>query len=232
MSRRRSPACRGAAVDPADPARREDPIPAAWAAIIVADTVVAAQPPASSAAARLGRAAFRTEPAGAVASASSDAASSPTRIRPSRIATVAGTAPASRTAASDASATSRFCGYGSPWLISVDSSATTGRPPRSASATSGRTSSLSAIIRGPAPASRSRVGGPPRGGRPARRGGASRAGRGRPVGAERYIARKPASKASPAPVVSVAASGRRRHLESVRSRRVRGRAPSRRRVRA
>ena len=43
-------------------------------------------------------------------------------------ATVAGTAPASRTAASDASATSRFWGYGRPWLISVDSSATTGRP--------------------------------------------------------------------------------------------------------
>ena len=38
--------------------------PAAWAAIIVADTVVAAQPPSASAAARLGRAALRTEPGG------------------------------------------------------------------------------------------------------------------------------------------------------------------------
>ena len=77
-------------------------------------------------------------PAGAVASASSAASSSPTRSRPSWIATVAGTRPASRTAASDARATSRFAGYGRPWLISVDSSATTGRPSASASATSGR----------------------------------------------------------------------------------------------
>ena len=77
-------------------------IPAACAAIIVADTVVAAQPPPASAAARLGRAALRTDPAGAVASASSAASSSPTSSRPSWIATVAGTAPAARTAASDA----------------------------------------------------------------------------------------------------------------------------------
>src|SRR3954447_4496096 len=39
-------------------------IPAPCAAIIVAETVVAAQPPSASAAARLGRDAFRTEPAG------------------------------------------------------------------------------------------------------------------------------------------------------------------------
>ena len=45
-------------------------IPAECAAIIVAETVVAAQPPACNAAARLGRAALRTEPAGAVARAS------------------------------------------------------------------------------------------------------------------------------------------------------------------
>ena len=68
------------------------------------------------------------EPACAVASAWSAASSRPTRSRPSWIATVAGIAPASRTAASDAVATSRFCGYGRPWLISVDSRATTGRP--------------------------------------------------------------------------------------------------------
>ena len=77
-------------------------IPAACAAIIVAETVVAAQPPPASAAARLGRAALRTEPAGAVASASRAASSSPTSSRPSWIATVAGTAPAARTAASEA----------------------------------------------------------------------------------------------------------------------------------
>ena len=41
-------------------------------------------------------------------------------------ATVAGTAPAARTVASDTEPTSRFCGHGSPWASSVDSSATTG----------------------------------------------------------------------------------------------------------
>ena len=45
-------------------------IPAANAAIIVADTVVAAQPPSARATASDGRAALRTDPAGAVASAS------------------------------------------------------------------------------------------------------------------------------------------------------------------
>ena len=128
-----------------DAAGREDADPRREAAIIVADTVVAAQPPSASATARLGRAALRTEPAGAVASASRAASSSPISSRPSRIATVAGTAPGvSRTAASDADATSRFCGYGKPWLISVDSSATTGRPSASAAATSGATTRRSA----------------------------------------------------------------------------------------
>ncbi len=77
-------------------------MPAACAAIIVADTVVAAQPPSARAAARLGRAAFRTEPAGAVARAMSAASSRPTSSRPAWTATVAGTAPDARTAASDA----------------------------------------------------------------------------------------------------------------------------------
>ncbi len=81
---------------------------------------MAAQPPSASAAARLGRAALRTDPAGAVASAWSAASSRPTSSRPAWIATVAGMAPAARTAASEAVATSRFCGYGSPWLISVE----------------------------------------------------------------------------------------------------------------
>ena len=48
-------------------------IPAACAAIIVADTVVAAQPPRAIAALRLGRAAFITEPRSAVARACSAA---------------------------------------------------------------------------------------------------------------------------------------------------------------
>ena len=90
-------------MDTPDPARGEHPDPGRVAAIIVAETVVAAQPPSASATARLGRAALRTEPAGAVASASSAAASKPTNNDPSRTATVAGTAPSvSRTAASDA----------------------------------------------------------------------------------------------------------------------------------
>ena len=68
-------------------------IPAAWAAIIVAETVVAAHPPSAMAAARLGRAALRTDPGGAVASDSMAASSSPTSTRPAWIATVAGIAP-------------------------------------------------------------------------------------------------------------------------------------------
>ena len=123
-------------------------IPAACAAIIVADTVVAAQPPSASAAARLGRAAFRTDPAGAVARAISAASSRPTSNRPAWTATVAGTAPDARTAASDAVATARFCGYGRPWLMSVDSSATTGRRSARAAATSGWMSSRSVSMDG------------------------------------------------------------------------------------
>ena len=45
-------------------------------------------------------------------------------------------------------ATSRFCGYGRPWLMSVDSRATTGRPSASAAATSGLMSRRSVIIGG------------------------------------------------------------------------------------
>ena len=70
----------------------------------------------------------------------------PTRIRPAWMATVAGTAPEARTAASDALATSRFGGYGRPWLMSVDSSATTGRPSSRARATSGAMTRRSASI--------------------------------------------------------------------------------------
>src|SRR4029079_7895952 len=138
----------GAATRPAVPARAprwtppippvaKTEIPAAWAAIIVAETVVAAQPPPASAAARLGRAALRTEPAEDVARAVRAYSSRPTRMRPALIATVAGIAPAARTAASDASATSMFCGYGRPWLISVDSRATTAPPSARAAETSG-----------------------------------------------------------------------------------------------
>src|ERR1035437_10248397 len=116
-------------------------IPAAAAAIIVADTVVAAQPVPAIAIDRFGRAALSTPVV--VASVTSWPSSSPTIIRPPWIATVAGVEPLSRTAASAARATSTLCGYGKPWLINVDSSATTGWPAASASATSGETVSLS-----------------------------------------------------------------------------------------
>ena len=58
------------------------------------------------------------------------------RITPSITAIVAGTAPASRTAASTARAVSRFSGQGRPWAITVDSSPTTARPVASAPAIS------------------------------------------------------------------------------------------------
>ena len=85
-------------------------MPAAWAAIIVAATVVAPQPPDAIAAPRFGRDTLRTDPWGAVASASRPSAPSPTRSRPSLSATVAGTAPVERIACSEAVATSTFCG--------------------------------------------------------------------------------------------------------------------------
>ena len=123
---------------PPIPPVAKTPMPAAAAAIIVADTVVAAQPPRASAAPRFGRAALTTAPGGAVAERHRGRRRDrPTRNRPSRMATVAGTAPASRTAASDARATAMLSGCGRPWLMSVDSSATTGRPAASAAATSG-----------------------------------------------------------------------------------------------
>jgi len=67
-------------------------------------TVVAAQPPPDSATDRLGRDAFITPPV--VASVTSCSLLRPMRIRPPLIATVAGTAPLSRTASSAALATS------------------------------------------------------------------------------------------------------------------------------
>ncbi len=50
---------------------------------------------------------------------------------------VAGVAPAARTSASTSAAVAAFSGQGMPWVMMVDSSATTGRPAASASRTSG-----------------------------------------------------------------------------------------------
>ncbi len=63
------------------------------------------------------------------------------------IAMVAGTAPPARTAASTARAVSWFCGAGMPWVIMVDSRATSGRRAAMASATSG--AKLSGGVMGP-----------------------------------------------------------------------------------
>ena len=171
---------------------------------------------AASAAARFGRAAFRTS--GRLRERLEiGVRSSPTRNRPSRIAIVAGTAPPSRTAASDARATSRFCGYGRPWLMSVDSSATIGR--RSASAARDLFGDGAAGQRSPSgacSAHRERQLGPRPRELPRRRPmadedarwSAAVVGTGPRAASPATTTRNPASKASPAPVVSVVSIGR------------------------
>ena len=67
---------------------------------------------------------------------SSASSSRPMRTRPSRMAMVAGTAPRERTMSSTSVATRRFSGRGRPWLMMVDSRATTAAPAASASDTS------------------------------------------------------------------------------------------------
>ena len=75
----------------------------------------------------------------------SSSSESPMRTLPSRIAMVAGTAPCRRTVASTSRATRRFSGRGRPWLMMVDSRATTGRPDCRAAATSGEYSRAGAM---------------------------------------------------------------------------------------
>ena len=118
-------------------------IPERWAANMVAATVVAPVVRPARTWPRSRRLTLATPSADA--RRSSWPVDSPTLIDPSRTATVAGTAPASRTAASALVAVSRLRGRGRPWDTSVDSNATTGRPSSSASATS------SATCRGPVP---------------------------------------------------------------------------------
>ena len=118
-------------------------IPAACASAIVAETVVAACCFSPTAAPRSRRLAFRTP--GACARSSICASERPTVGTPCRTAIVAGTAPAARTAVSDSRAVSRFTGHGNPWAMSVDSSATTGRPAATANRTSSETVSQSGM---------------------------------------------------------------------------------------
>ena len=83
----------------------------------------------------------------AARSASSASSSSPMRARARRRAR-SSPAPrrAARTASSISRATRRLSGRGRPWLMIVDSSATTGRPAASASATSGWTCQASGTL--------------------------------------------------------------------------------------
>ena len=110
-------------------------MPALAARWAVAATVVAPWPPRAATGARSRTPHLATDSPAAIASRPTS--SSPMQARPLTTATVAGTAPPALTAASTSRATSRLRGRGSPWLIRVLSSATTGRPPAMASATSG-----------------------------------------------------------------------------------------------
>ena len=131
VERRRPGVAERAAMDAADAAGREDPDPGCVRRDHRRGDGRRRPAAAASAAARFGRAALRTDPGRRrrerleVVIAQPDEQPALVDARPSPA-----TAPRSRTAASDARATSRFCGYGSPWLISVDSRATTGRPTR------------------------------------------------------------------------------------------------------
>ena len=107
------------------------PMPARTASVAVAATVVA---PVARRAMTTGRSrALHLATSSSADRARAPRRSSPIRTIPSTIAIVAGTAPSSRTAASIMRAISTFSGRGSPWAISVLSSATTGRPSSSAS---------------------------------------------------------------------------------------------------
>ena len=105
------------------------------AAIIVAATVVAPDPPRARARARSRRESFEHVLVGHAREARRR--SNPTWIAPSSTAMVAGTAPFSRTTASSARPTLRLSGRGRPCAMMVDSRATTGRASARASATSG-----------------------------------------------------------------------------------------------
>ncbi len=111
---------------PPMPPVAKTPMPARCAAIIVADTVVPPQPGRASTPARFWRETLGMSRASA--SSSSSSSLRPTRMRPSCVATVAGTAPASRTAASELRAAARLSGRGRPCVVMVDSSATTAAP--------------------------------------------------------------------------------------------------------
>src|SRR5690606_24987811 len=96
-------------------------------------TVVPASAPPATTAARFQSDALSAP--SAWASRASSAGERPTTTSPRSTPTVAGTAPASLTTASNRSPAARFCGRGRPCVRTVDSSATTGAPLRSAAST-------------------------------------------------------------------------------------------------
>ena len=109
-------------------------MPARRAQIIVAATVVAPVQPSAERDGEVGAGELADVLAAAARRARSG--SRPTWMRPALMAMVAGAAPAARTSASTARAVSRLAGKGMPWVMMVDSSATSGRRAAMASATS------------------------------------------------------------------------------------------------
>ena len=113
-------------------------MPAACARSIVHDTVVPPWPPRDTQCARSRRESLETAPSDpSCAKRSSSSSSRPMQQTPSSTAIVAGVAPFSTMAFSTLRAVSKFRGYGIPWLMIVDSSATTASPRSSAERTSG-----------------------------------------------------------------------------------------------
>ena len=187
-------------------------IPASAASRIVEATVVAPWPPRATTYGRSRMLTLSTSPL--LASSSRSSSPRPIRGRPCSTAIVAGTTPASRMMPSTSRAISTLRGYGMPWLMIVLSSATTGAPSRSASATSSVSCSEGCGVMSslrPAPARAGRGSGPagrcarwrwsPR--RPRGRAGPRRAAYG-PVSTPWHQA---ASIASPAPVTSATRVG-------------------------
>ena len=128
--------------------------PARPQAASVAPTVVAPRPPSTMQAARSRGLTFRAS-APAVAIRASCSSSRPTRSAPSSTPTVAGTAPPSRTRCSHSRPTASPSPEGKPWATIVVSSATTGRPAASASATSVEQTTSSGVTALLPPAQRS-----------------------------------------------------------------------------
>ena len=115
----------------------------AWSAMNdVAATVVAPLPPRAS---TTGRSRMLSFGRSSFAMRSSSSSVSPAFSSPSSTAIVAGTTSASTSSCSNRRAATRLSGRGSPCEMIVDSSATTGVPEASASATRGATESGNAI---------------------------------------------------------------------------------------